>query len=304
MNYLITGGSGLIGKELIKKLLNNGDKVISIDHKPDFFNSKRYKFYKINIEKDNFYLNKCIKKNNIETVIHLAAFLGVKKTEENPEKVVRVNFLGTKNVLESCKNSKVKNFIFSSSSEVYGDQKKKLNEKMQLIPKSFYGFSKFQAELLVKNFCIKNNINYKIVRFFNIYGPGQKKLFVIPKFLNLAKNNNNLKIYGSGNQIRAFCHVEDAVNGVLKVVELSKKNQTFNIGNNNEPIKIIDLAKKIIKITKSKSKIVKIPFSLSDRHNNREIFKRIPNIKKIRLKVGYKPLINLNEGINSLINKN
>ena len=302
MNYLITGGLGFIGLNLASRLKKNGDNIILVDTKKVKKKIKNYKYYNIDITKNFRTLKKCIKQNNINIIIHFAAFLGVKKTEINPEKVITVNYIGTKNVLKACEGTKVKKFLFASSSEVYGDQNIYLSEKNECKPKSFYGFAKLKAEELIREYS-KKNFKYQIVRFFNVYGPTQKKIFVIPKFINLAKNNKNIKIYGSGNQIRAFCHVKDAVNGILKVIVLSRKNQTFNIGNNNEPIKMIDLAKKIIRITKSKSKILKIPFSLSDRNNNREIFRRIPDIKKIRLKVGYKPLINLNEGINSFMIK-
>lgn len=297
MNYLITGGLGLIGKKLTDKLVNRGHKVVVVDNQASSKKNRKFKYYKIDITKKNNALKNCIKKNKINTVIHLAAFLGVKTTEQSPEQVIKVNFIGTKNVVNSCQNSKVREFIFSSSSEVYGDQIGKFREDLSLKPKSFYGFSKFQAELFVKNFALKNNLNYKIIRFFNIYGPKQKKLFVIPKFINLAKKNKNLTLYGNGNQIRSFCFVDDGVEGLIKIIESNLKNVTLNIGNDKEPISVINLAKKIIKILRSKSKIEKIPFEMSDRKKDREIFKRIPDLKKIRSLTDYRPKKSLSEGI-------
>ena len=297
MNYLITGGLGLIGKKLTSELIKLGHKIVIVDNKKQKKKNQNYKYYRIDITKKDNSLKKCIKKNKINSVIHLAAFLGVKTTEKSPEEVIKVNFLGTKNVLNSCLRTKVKEFIFSSSSEVYGDQKGKFSESLPLKPKSFYGFSKYQAELIVKDFCKKNQLCYKIVRFFNIYGPKQKKLFVIPKFIDLAKKNKLLTLYGSGKQVRSFCFVDDGVAGLIKILDSSIRDNTFNIGNDSEPISITNLAKKIIKVLKSKSKIKKIPFEMSDRKKDREIFKRIPDLKKIKSLTRYKVKKSLGEGI-------
>ena len=154
MNYLITGGLGLIGKILTDELINRGHKIVVVDNKNLKTKKLKFRYYKIDITKKSDTLKNCIKKNKINSVIHLAGFLGVKTTEQSPTEVVKVNFIGTKNVLESCRNSKVKEFIFSSSSEVYGDQIGKFNENLIPKPKSFYGFSKFQAELIVKDYSI------------------------------------------------------------------------------------------------------------------------------------------------------
>ena len=102
---------------------------------------------------------------------------------------------------------------------------------------------------------------------------GQKPNFVISKFIKNIKENKNLLIYGNGKQIRSFCNVEDATRGLIHVIKKGKVNETYNIGNNNEPISIYNLAKKIIKLSKKNAKIKKIPYSKSDRGKNREIFK-------------------------------
>lgn len=135
------------------------------------------------------------------------------------------------------------------------------------------------------------------MRFFNVYGPKQNKNFVIKKFFNLAKKNKEIQIYGSGAQIRCFCYIEDAISGIINVLRYGKKNFLYNIGNNKEPISINKLAKLIIKISKSKSRIIKIPFSNSDREKSREIFTRIPSIKKISVHTDFKPKFDLIKGL-------
>lgn len=300
MNYLITGGLGFIGLNLASRLKKNGDNIILVDTKKVKKKIKNYKYYNIDITKNFRTLKKCIKQNNINIIIHFAAFLGVKKTEINPEKVITVNYIGTKNVLKACEGTKVKKFLFASSSEVYGDQNIYLSEKNECKPKSFYGFAKLKAEELIREYS-KKNFKYQIVRFFNVYGPKQNKNFVIKKFFNLAKKNKEIQIYGSGAQIRCFCYIEDAISGIINVLRYGKKNFLYNIGNNKEPISINKLAKLIIKISKSKSRIIKIPFSNSDREKSREIFTRIPSIKKISVHTDFKPKFDLIKGLETFL---
>ena len=245
MNYFITGGCGLIGSSIIKKINLKKNNIYVADRKKLNLNKRIKNFFKIDITSDHKKLHIILKKNKIDCIIHLAAFLGVRKTEQNPLKVLKVNYLGTKNLLTACKNTNVKTFIFSSSSEIYGEQKKKITEITNPNPRSLYGFSKLQAENLIKEFCIEKKINFKIIRLFNIYGPTQNNSFVIPRFMDSALKNKDITLYGNGLQIRSFCFVEDAVKGILKIIRSKKKNLIYNIGNDLEPIKILNLAKKL-----------------------------------------------------------
>ena len=277
---LVTGGSGFIGSYLIKKLIINNYKVNSFDlnNNPSFKNNN-FKFFKGNIL-DKKALNNASK--NCDTVIHLAASLGVKNTDDNLAQCLDLNILGTKNVLEAAKNNKIKYFLYFSSSEIYGDQKSfPIYENFISQNRSVYAISKIAAENYVKGYFQKYNIEYNIIRFFNVYGPGQKENFVISKYIDLASRNKMLKVYGDGNQIRSFCHVDDATDGVLEVIENGKRNTIYNIGNDKEPITMFKLSKLVASIFKNKIKIQKVPYSKSDRKAEREIIKRIPSIKKI-----------------------
>ncbi len=302
MKILITGSNGLIGKQTIKKLSIKNNKIFAVDNnfkKND--QNKNIKFFNIDLtEKSSL---KKIKNLKIDVIIHLAAFLGVKKTEKNELKCLNENITTTKNILDFCVSKKIKRIIFASSSEVYGDgYKTSIKEDSQVMPKSVYGISKVTCESFIKAYSKKYKFNYNIIRFFNVYGPGQKKEFVIPIFLNCIKNNQNINLFGSGDQLRAFCFVDDAVEGLSKVLSKGRKNETYNIGNNLEPIKIINLAKKIKKIFNSKVKIKKISFKKSDRKQSREIFYRRPNIKKIQKECNYFPKISLDYGLKKLLN--
>lgn len=301
MRILITGGNGLIGKKVSSILEKEGHKIISFDKYKKYKNTKNIFFIKGDILQEKI-LSKIFKKYKIELLLHFAANLGVKKTERNGFDCLTVNIEGTKNILKACVKNKIKKIIFASSSEVYGNgNKKPIEESSELMPKSSYGVSKVAGESYVKAFYEKYNLKYNIIRFFNVYGPNQRDDFVISKFKKNIQSNKQIKIYGTGNQIRSFCHVDDAAKAVSLIIKKGKKNQIYNIGNDNEPTKIIDLAKKMIKISKKKIKILKIPFNKSDRSIKREIFTRQPNIKKIRRHTKYSPSINLSKGINSVL---
>ena len=300
----ITGGSGFIGHQVTSLLLKMNYKIKSCDiyePKKIFLSNKNYKFKKINLfdkKKLEIFFS------DVDCVIHLAASLGVLNTEKNPLECLNVNILGTKAVLDVVRKNKIKKIIFSSSSEVYGDQEKfPIKENYEFKIKSNYALSKITSEFFVKSYAKKFGFSYNIVRFFNVYGINQKKNFVISKFINQVLKLKDLSVFGNGNQIRSFCNVEDAARGLSLVLNKGKKNEIYNIGNNGEPITMLNLAKKIKKLSNSKVKIVKVDFENSDRSIDREIFKRYPDLTKIKKHTGYKPNISLDDGIKKLLKK-
>ena len=205
-----------------------------------------------------------------------------------------VNIGGTKNLLESISGSKVKLVLFSSSSEIYGETNKKgVKENSNFKPKSVYAHTKIIGEELIKAYSKIYKYEYLIFRFFNVCGFGQKKDFVISKFISNAKKNKLIYVYGNGQQKRCFCHVDDATNAIMKLLKSKNRNDTYNIGNNNQPISMINLAKLISKSFEEKIMIKKIPFNQSDRTKKREIYFRKPDLSKIKKAINYKPKINL-----------
>jgi len=291
MNILITGGTGFLGTYLAKEL-SKKHSIYVYDIKLPQNNSE------INYIKGNILNKKKIHKilieKKIDLLFHFAAELGVKQTENNPDKAININLKGTMSVLESIKNTTIKKIFFSSSSEVYGDNKNKvMSENSHLTPKSIYGHTKIIGEEMIKTYSKLYQIKYNIFRLFNICGKGQRNDFVIPKFIQSIQNNKSIHIYGNGKQIRNFCHAKDAVKAILKILYKGRNNQIYNIGNNLEPITIKNLAKKIIKLSNKNIKIIKIPFDQSDRNECREIYFRTPDLRKIKKDTGFKPRINL-----------
>lgn len=295
MKITITGGSGFIGTYLSESLKNHHEIKILDVNPPKI---KDVEFKKCDLSNDD-QISGFIKGSQI--VIHLAAAVGVKITEEEPIKTLDLNIIGTRKILDACKENKIEKIIFSSSSEVYGEPHNvPINENEPAMPITNYGVSKIAGEEYVKAYSKKYGFKYSILRFFNAYGSKQSKSFVIPEFVNNAILDKPIIIHGSGKQIRAFCHINDIINGINLSIGKGD-NDLFNIGNNSEPITIFDLAKKIISLTGSKSKIMFVPFEDSNRQRSREIINRIPDITKAKRILGFEPSISLNEGIKSFL---
>ena len=294
MKIAITGGSGFIGTNLASLLKKEHDILILDKSQPkiqdvDFIECDLLESEKISSVLENF-----------DIVIHLAAAVGVKLTEENPLHTLNLNIKGTQNILESCKQNNVKKIIFASSSEIYGEAVHvPIKETDPPMPITNYGVTKITGEEYVKAFAKISPIKYSILRFFNAYGPGQSTSFVMSQFISKAISNEPITIHSSGEQLRAFCHVSDIINGISLCLK-NGDNQIFNIGNDKEPITIFDLAKCIKTITKSESEIIFLPFENTERKRTLEIMKRIPDIKKAQDILGYNPQISLNEGIKSI----
>lgn len=302
MKILVTGGCGMIGSYMVEKLLSLGHEVRILDLKEQVLKAKHMP-KNIEIFQGNILKMDDIEKaaRDSEMVVHMAAMLGVGNVEENQLKTLDVDLLGTRNVLEACRKNDAKKILFTSSSEVYGEpQKVPISETDVLVPRSSYGIAKQASEEYVKSFYKAYGLRYIIVRYFNIYGPRQSLDFVLPKFVKQALDKKPLTISGDGQQVRAFSHVLDAVNGTSLAL-FNSNNEIFNIGNDKEPITMKELAERIIRHTGSNSEIVSIPMEKSDRSANREIYKRIPDISKARKMLGYEPKISLDEGIKTMI---
>lgn len=305
MNYyiLITGVAGNIGSYLALSLLKKKYKVIGIDNfltgKKKKLPDKNYKNFKffygdVNDEKN---ISKIFKSFKIKYVFHFAAIVGVKRTLKYPLKVMD-DISGTKFLLKHSVKNKVKRFFYSSSSEVYGEPVKlPLHEiNSPLNSKLPYSVVKNVSENYVKIFKKEYNLNYTIFRFFNTFGPNQSEDFVVPKFVKLALKNLSIPIYGNGLQTRTFLYIDDNVETIIKCLENNLcVNDTLNIGSKKE-YKIIDLAKKIIKLTNSSSKLKFLPaLPLGD------MKRRKPDNKKM-IKILKKNFFNLNSDLIKYIN--
>ena len=311
MKYLITGGAGFIGSHLAETLVPRGDQAIILD---DFstgsINNLDNLIGLVEIKNGSILEKSTVSKLVAESdfIVHLAATLGVFNIVNNPLQSLKTNIQGTENVLESADKFR-KPVLIASTSEIYGKNSKvPLNEEDDRIVghplKSRWSYSEAKAvdESLAYFYHLDNNLPIRIVRFFNTVGPRQvgKYGMVLPRFVKAALNNQPLEVYGSGDQIRCFCHVIDAVKALLMIMDSDKSvGQVFNVGNDSQ-ISIMDLAKKVIDITGSKSSISKIPYEKAYPEGFEDMQRRVPDISKIKQFLGWEPEINLDQIIRDI----
>ncbi|MBF0284562.1 MAG: NAD-dependent epimerase/dehydratase family protein [Magnetococcales bacterium] len=296
MKVLITGGAGFIGTAVANVLRDNGLQVRLFDISMDISPLEGVEKVSGSIL-DKHMLAEAMR--GCDAVVHLAAMLGVKKTETHPLSCLNINIEGSINVFETAVKERVKRVVFSSSSEVYGEAPvDQISETTPINPKSVYAVGKIAAEHYLNGFAKRYGMEYSVVRFFNVYGPGQVAEFVLPRFVKMAQEDIPPTIYGTGEQVRVFCYVEDAARGVhLALTRPEANGQVFNIGNDGEPITVKGLAEKVIAISGKKLPMNFIDLAQSDRTPDREIFVRRPNIAKARQVLGYEPRVSLEEGI-------
>jgi nucleoside-diphosphate-sugar epimerase len=303
MKVLITGGAGSIGLVVASNLLAEGHDVTIFDLAEQIERVKipsGIKVFKGSIL-DTVAIHHAVQGN--EYVVHLAARLGVKRTEVERMACLHININGMVNLLETSVKEGVKKVLFSSSSEVYGEQAiMPITEASPVNPISVYAVTKLVGEEYLRAYKKQYGLDYTIIRFFNVYGPAQVGQFVMKKFIEAAKQDQPPTIYGEGDQIRCFCHVKDAAAGVIKsLFSPQASEEVINIGNDLEQVSMLALAEKVIRLSGKDLRPKKISFSKSDRNVEREIFHRIPSIKKAKSLLGYSPKIPLDEGIDELL---
>lgn len=269
MKILVTGGAGFIGKYLVKFLLEEGHDVIIFDN---FSNSTKESISHLIDLGANVFEGDITNHHEIQNVgkhvdimIHLAAKISVTESILNPAETIRVNVNGTRNVLEFCKQNSVKKLVVASSAAVYGEgNNSSSNERTITNPISPYGKSKIMMEQEIEKFILENKMNVVVLRFFNIFGVGQRVEYagVITKFIEKIKQKKSLEIFGDGMQKRDFVAIEDVIDSIHKAI-ISKKNGTYNIASGNS-ITINELANKIITLSGEKIEIKFLPAKNGD----------------------------------------
>jgi UDP-glucose 4-epimerase len=312
VKYFISGGAGFIGSHLAEKLLARGDEVTVLDNlstgSANNLSGIKGKF----VFEQGSILDKAVIDRLVadsDYVVHLAAALGVFNIVNKPLESLKTNLQGTEIILEVADKHK-KPVLIASTSEVYGkNDKVPLKEEDDRIIghplKSRWSYSEAKAvdESLAYFYYLENKLPIRIVRFFNTVGPRQIGNYgmVIPRFISAALKNESLSVYGSGDQIRCFCHVNDAVRALLLVMDSDEAiGEVFNIGNNQQ-ISIIELAKKVIELTRSSSSIEKIAYEKAYPEGFEDMQRRVPDISKIKRVLGWAPEINLDQIIKDIV---
>jgi nucleoside-diphosphate-sugar epimerase len=301
---LITGGAGFIGVSIIEKLIEDNEVIVAdinltknaIQYS-NILNHRNLKTAGLNIlDKNN--CNNVIS-GDINIVIHLAAKLGVQHILNNSSQTLNVNYVGTLNVLNASMQLKnLERFIFFSTSEVFGSNAYQIIENGNSVLETIenkrwcYSLSKLAAEHLAFSYFREKQMPVVVIRPFNIFGPQRVGDNVTRRFILNALTNKDLTVYGDGAQIRSWCYIDDFTTGVVSTLDEEKAiGEAFNIGNAFNVITAYNLAKTVIDICSSKSKIVfkEIDF--------RDIDIRVPDIKKASRILGYNPKIDLDTGL-------
>ena len=307
---LVTGGAGCIGIPVCRLLRESGFEVVLFDlyeqvrMADSFLPSGVETFFGSILDSSS--IREAMR--GCDAVIHLAAYLGVRRTEVNKLRCLDINIDGTRNVLNACVVSNIKKIVFASSSEVYGEPLiNPIKETAITQGKTVYAVSKLAGEELVKAYAEEfPSLNYTILRFFNTYGPNQIAQFVIPKFVRNFLSGTSPVIYGDGTQSRSYCFSEDTGKGtVLALLNQTANKEVINIGNSKELTSLVELAKLIQEVCDPERTIAirnKGGFLGADRDEQREINARYCDTTKAAALLDFDPEVSLREGIQRVVN--
>jgi nucleoside-diphosphate-sugar epimerase len=290
---LITGGNGFIASHLARRLCQLGAIVRLLDLHNSCATECEFVLADV---RDYGALKRAA--SQCDVIFHLAACLGVEKILDRPKEVMDVNLLGTINALKAAKLNEVKCFVFTSSSEVYGEpQRIPVSESAPPSPISTYGVSKLAAETYCRAYAHTDDLKVTCLRLFNVYGPGQTAEFVVPRFIRCVIEGLPPVIYGDGRQIRAYTYVSDAIDCMLlSVLGQNETSEVFNVGS-TEVANVTQLAQEIIQI--SGRHLTPVYKALGDgiRSARREIYNRVPDVSKAKRLLGFKSRVSLSDGL-------
>ncbi len=314
MKLLITGGAGFIGSHLSEALLERGDEVYvlddlstgSIENIDPFKDHERFHYTIENVLNTPATAEHV---DRVDVVVHLAAAVGVRLIVESPVHTIETNVHGTETVLRVA-NKKKKKVILASTSEVYGKSTDiPFREDSDLVlgatnkGRWSYACSKAIDEFLGLAYYKEKKLPVVVVRLFNTVGPRQTGRYgmVIPNFVRQALSGQPITVFGDGTQSRCFTDVSDVVGALLSLIDhKDAAGEVFNIGSQQE-VSILELAKKVKAMTKSKSEIVLVPYEKAYEEGFEDMPRRVPDTSKIAKLVGYQPTVSLEQILERVI---
>lgn len=307
MKVLVTGGAGFIGSAVAKKLMDRGDKIVIIDNFNDYYNPRlkedrikkflkgyKFKLYRGDIRNKKL-LEKIFKKEQLDKIIHLAAMAGVRNSIKDPFLYADVNIMGSINLLDLAVKYKIKNFIFASSSSVYGNNKKVPFSESDPVDKAIspYAATKKADELIAHAYHHIHELNVTALRFFTVYGPWGRPDMALFLFTDNMIKNKSIDVYNYGKMTRNFTYIDDIVSGTIVALDKCKGYDVINIGGEKEEtlLRFIEVIEKKLD-KKAKKKLM--PMQPGD------VPSTIADIRKLK-KLGWKPKTRIEEGINNFI---
>jgi UDP-glucose 4-epimerase len=314
LKILITGGAGFIGSHLAERHLALGDEVYIID---DLSTGSIGNIQHLKIHPQFSYHIESVNNTHLmaelvdlsDVIYHLAAAVGVRLILDSPVRTIETNIRGTEIVL-SLAVTKRKRVLIASSSEVYGKKiQVPFREDDDLVlgatskARWSYACSKAIDEFLAIAYWKEHRVPTVIARMFNTVGPRQTGRYgmVIPNFVAQALSGSDIRVFGDGTQSRCFTHVTDAVDALVGIAAHPEANgEVYNVGGNHE-ITIMQLAERIKEMTRSKSRIVLVPYSTAYEEGFEDMQRRVPDVGKLNRLIGYEPKISLEDSLQSII---
>jgi UDP-glucuronate 4-epimerase len=307
---LISGGAGFIGSHLCERLLGNGVHVVCIDNFDSFYDpnikiknvegiSKKFQnqFELVTGDIRNLdHLNEIFQKNRTDFVIHLAARAGVRPSIAEPLLYQDVNIRGTVVLLEACKANGIKNFVFASSSSVYGENQRVpfTEEDLDIQPISPYGATKRAGELLCYSYHHLYGMNIACLRIFTAYGPRQRPEMAIHKFTRLIDQGEKIPMFGDGSTRRDYTYIDDLIEGILGVIRHHKGFEVYNLGE-SQTTSLIELIKLIEGAFGKKANIEMLEPQPGD------VSATYADISKAKRMLNYQPKVKMKEGIKRFV---
>ena len=307
MKILITGGAGFIGSNLAKKLMDRGDKVVMIDNFNDYYDPKlkrdrikkylkdyKFKLYKGDI-RDVKLLERIFKNEKPQKVMHLAALAGVRNSLLDPLGYEDVNIKGTLNLLEMSRKYKIKNFVYASSSSVYGNNTKQPFSESDNVdtPISPYAATKKATELLAHVYSHIYGLNTTGLRYFTVYGPWGRPDMALFLFADGITNGEPIKVFNRGKMSRNFTYVDDIVSGTIACIDANLKCEVMNIGGDREEtlMRYIEVLEENLGKKAKKKMLAMQPGDVPS---------TVADISKLR-KLGWAPTTRIEEGIKNFV---
>lgn len=308
MVILVTGGAGFIGSHLCGRLLREGHRVVCLDNFDDFYNPEikrrniqetigeaQFELIEGDI-RDTQVIARIFRGRTFDVVIHLAARAGVRPSIDYPKLYEEVNCQGTINLLDACREFEIKNFVFASSSSVYGGNSKvPFSEEDRVdTPISPYGATKRAGELFCHSYHRLFDINITCLRYFTVFGPRQRPEMAIHKFTRLIDGGEKIPMYGDGQSMRDYTYIDDIIDGTLGAVSRNKGYEIYNLGE-SRTIKLTDLIQMLEEALGKTAIIEGCPEQRGDMPIT------YANIEKARRKLGYAPRVSMEEGIGRFV---
>lgn len=298
MKILVTGGAGFIGSHLVKALADAGHQVIVADillrgNKITTETFTKIEFHKADV-RDGQKMIQLSK--GCDMIFHFAAVLGVDVVADNPVETMDTEVIGMRNITEAALLNGIDKIIYASTSGIYGHSAldRTITEEISVDPRTSYAIAKRYNEIYLGAIHQEKGLNSISLRFFNIYGPGQDNRMVVPRFIEQARANEPITVFGEGKQTRDFTYIDDAIKCCIQLMNHVQGAEIYNIAHERE-ITIIELAETIKKLTGSKSEIkfVEAPKKRYDY----EVGRRWGSSEKLEAKINYKPFTPLTEGL-------